>query len=66
MLGRHTKIKRSTPPVVSRYVSVQRAAQILDCSDATVRRWVEAGVLVGRRFGRTIRIEAACLETARY
>ncbi|MBX3159214.1 MAG: helix-turn-helix domain-containing protein [Deltaproteobacteria bacterium] len=46
------------------YVSVQRAAQILDCSQATVRRWLDAGVLTGRRFGRTWRVDAACLESS--
>ena len=62
VLGRHTRKNQVDTPAVRQYVSVQRAAEILDCHPATVRRWLDAGVLTGRRFGRTWRVDAACLE----
>jgi excisionase family DNA binding protein len=49
---------RETLPV---FYSVERAAQQLDVSPKSIRRWIASGDLPVHRFGRSIRIAEADL-----
>ncbi|MGC5245375.1 helix-turn-helix domain-containing protein [Gordonia sp. DT219] len=49
--------------MASTYLSVQQAADELDVSPKTIRRWISAGRLTARRAGpRLLRIERAELD----
>ena len=48
-------------PTDVEYVSINTAAQLLEVSTKTVRRWISQGKLPARRIGRTIRIRRSSL-----
>ena len=49
------------PP--QRLLTIKDAAAVLQVSDKTVRRWIDAGDLVAHRIGRQWRVSQGDLET---
>ena len=49
------------PP--QRLLTIKDVADILQVSDKTVRRWIDAGDLVAHRVGRQLRVSQGDLET---
>ena len=46
-----------------RLLTIKDVADILQVSDKTVRRWIDAGDLVAHRVGRQLRVSQGDLET---
>jgi excisionase family DNA binding protein len=51
----------ANPP--QRLLTIKDVADILQVSDKTVRRWIDAGDLVAHRVGRQLRVSQGDLET---
>lgn len=51
-------LKAAAPPAMA---SVEEAAERLAVSPATVRRWVVDGTIIGRRIGRSWKIDLGAL-----
>ena len=46
-----------------RLLTIKDVADILQVSDKTIRRWIDAGDLVAHRVGRQLRVSQGDLET---
>lgn len=52
-----------TEPTPNKLLKVGEVAEVCDCSDKQVRRWIDRRELVAHRLGRLIRIAPKDLET---
>ena len=56
----NTDLKRN--PAIALLLTIPQAAEVLQVSERSVRRWIDRGDLVPHRFGRQWRISQADLE----
>ena len=53
----------ATTDLPHRLLTIKDVADILQVSDKTIRRWIDAGDLVAHRVGRQLRVSQGDLET---